>query len=1288
MMHFVPQHILCPSYRVYRVDQSQNQTPQEAKPQAVNEDAQAEQQYWDSLKLREKEDISDKRVNSLSPEEVKVVSDKLLIRPDADGNYSIDKIKREHPDDIKFAIEDSGIRYRKSVSQQKPNGISVDEAKKIADDFMSYYNGNIPLDLLIKNTQEQLYGKNATIEKEGIIKGAYHAKSGKLTLAAANLQGERDTVSTLRHEVLGHYGLNTFTPKDKRTLLWKIIQSKDHKSLKDAWTTVNELYVDKSELTKAEEVFALVAESKQGFFGSIRDFIHAWLNRSLRAIGLINSPVTAPELRDLVRSIAKGIRNGQRIQQTFPAFDDAQFRLTDFFTGEPRRATTLNDWDNMIDTGKQPTDKIGWQYYFDKAVTAFTDSTRPFERFISDTFSSEQASKLLSGSDRAAGMKAAYEREAMNRFGRPISDGIREIMKHIKPQYKNVFWTSELYKTAKDMAGMWMTARYAIDANDFLMQKDQTAIDTLEQEKTDIQAKLANPRAAQSVIDRLNKEMNAINKQLVKAKDQQAKRIAAINNPEIIDPTKQKQDAGLAGGFNNATAKHYMARIEAKIPRAMLDKVANHVYDMNEWKLNQDIQDGKISQATASNFPQYRHYVPLTGDPRTDDSMDDHFATGSVNQAKDKAIGGRTGSIAQNGIDASFEQLEKSARYHGWNDFKNALTETYDKLIAEKLATGLTQKQAEEAVRDEYDISRRPENAMPAGENDITVRKDGKGMVYTLHNQGAMESLRSVNDETTPSVLKPIAALTRLQARFVTSFMPGFAPVNMLRDVAERSENIRTRKIAGHPNLDMNQVANQAIGNAAKLLMKLKPVMMGVLAENTHLAKFFPVDNNNPDVKQLKRFLELGGSSTYGDILSPDSKGLAEKLRKTGTVSDKAMASVELYNNAFETISGFSIYQSLVKNGVDEKQAATTSLNLMNFRKRGRVMSPLRALYMFAQTIATGGHQLAKTLSTRRGQMRYVAYTVAAMALYAMLRSGDDDDELGINKMDEIGNFNLYRNIPIPLGDGKYARIPVGFGMQQLAWAHGVNAVRTMLGEMTAGEAAAESAALWARSAMPVAPAETAMLKNPAVWFAQTFSPQIAKPIVNTALDVNAFGAPLTNARYEREDKAKALQGRRDTPQIYKDIAQEFSRHGMDIYPEQVREFMRDYGAGAGNELLKWAIENPAKEERGLKTASPLIDRFITQTNDDSLKQRLYYRKRDQMNELAVRNDVGDKLSPHDIAMVKLGEELKTREARARAKYAAATKALKLGQDVKAQNLRNHGDRLKRDYIDYTLKQM
>jgi hypothetical protein len=213
------------------------------------------------------------------------------------------------------------------------------------------------------------------------------------------------------------------------------------------------------------------------------------------------------------------------------------------------------------------------------------------------------------------------------------------------------------------------------------------------------------------------------------------------------------------------------------------------------------------------------------------------------------------------------------------------------------------------------------------------------------------------------------------------------------------------------------------------------------------------------------------------------------------------------------------------------------------------------------------------------------------------------------------------------------------------------------------------------------------MMKNPMIWFAQTFSPQVAKPIINVALDVNSFGAPLTNARYERQDLAKSQQGRRDTPQLYKDISQELGRHGLDVYPEQVREFMRDYGAGAGNEMLKWAVENPAKKERGLAIASPLIDRYVSQTNDESLKQRLYYRKRDIMNELSVRKSSGDTLTQREETLVSLGDRLKTLEARARGKAAAAKKAENAGNAAKAKNLRTQYDRMRMDYMTMGIQQ-
>ena len=970
---------------------------------------------------------------------------------------------------------------------------------------------------------------------------------------------------------------------------------------------------------------------------------------------------------DAIVRFGDGVAMSALSEEQRPENDDIRYSVrstvTDFFTGEETRATTLDDIDTMLNTGRQPRRDTGLQFWKDKLVTTFADATRPFERFISDNLPPELASAILSGSDRALGVKAAFEREAMNLFGRDISSGIREIVKSVKdkPKYKNVS-KKELHKTMKDLAGTWLSVRYAPIANQWLMQKDQQRVDDL---------------IAQG----------APQKEINKAKADQAKRIKAINDPRIIDVTKQPSDAGLAGGYNNATAQHLKDKIEAEIDVRLLEELADHVYDMNEWKLNQDIKNGKISQATADKFPKSRFYVPLTGDPRTDESIEEVFSVGSgVNQQADYSMGGHKKSLAKNGIDASFEQLEKSARYHGWKDFKDAIETAYTQLINDKLALGKTQKEAETEVWEENQIKRRAEDGF-IGENDIVVRKDGKGMIYTINNQAAMEALRSVNNDDLPSILKPIAALTRLQARFVTQLMPLFAPTNMIRDVAERTENIRTRKIQGF-NGDMNKVANDAIKIAGRLLMRIKPVMMGVLAENTPMAKLFAVDNTDTDAQQLKQFLALGGSSTYGDYLGNDSKKLSEKLKSTGTISDNVMEAIHLWNNAFEMISGFSIYQSLVKQGLDEKKAATASLNLMNFRKRGKVMTPIRALYMFAQPIATGGHQLAKTLSTIRGAARFAAYTVASAFLYSLLRSGDDDDELGVNKMDEQGNFTLYRNILIPIGDGKYIKVPVGFGMQQLAWSHGVNLVRMAAGSMTPSETAAESLALWTKAAAPIAPAETAVLKHPLTWVTQTFTPQIAKPIVNSALDVNAFGAPLTNAKYEKEDKAQALQGRRDTPAWYKMAAEELAKATggkVDMYPEQLRELLRGYGAGLGNEMLKWAIENPAKEERGLKTVSPLFDRYIQQSNDDSLKTRLYYRKRDLMNELEIKQSVDEALTPEEQKLVKLNDELKKMEGSARGKLSAARKAERLKQMAKANNLTKQADNIKQRYMDMAL---
>ncbi len=207
--------------------------------------------------------------------------------------------------------------------QASGNGLPVDNVKRIARDFMRQYRGNIPLEVKVGRTLEELYGLNAG--GLGAAKGAYHPKSRVLTLAADRLSSRADVESTIRHEALGHYGLNTLAPDDKRAVLDAILTSRNQRSLASVWAQVDALYADMPESVRAEEVFAELASRERGTLGEWWDKVLALLARGLRSVGLLRGDTSKAELHDLARRIAEGIRSGHAQQQTFPENDQSQF---------------------------------------------------------------------------------------------------------------------------------------------------------------------------------------------------------------------------------------------------------------------------------------------------------------------------------------------------------------------------------------------------------------------------------------------------------------------------------------------------------------------------------------------------------------------------------------------------------------------------------------------------------------------------------------------------------------------------------------------------------------------------------------------------------------------------------------------------------------------------------------------------------------------------------------------------------------------------------------------------
>ncbi|MCR6679452.1 hypothetical protein NVV43_28785, partial [Escherichia marmotae] len=75
--------------------------------------------------------------------------------------------------------------------------------------------------------------KGGYVPKETIHNG--RAYRGRVDVPLANMDDAADLVLTLRHEVLGHYGANTFKPAEKRALLDGLTAAREEPSLKPRW---------------------------------------------------------------------------------------------------------------------------------------------------------------------------------------------------------------------------------------------------------------------------------------------------------------------------------------------------------------------------------------------------------------------------------------------------------------------------------------------------------------------------------------------------------------------------------------------------------------------------------------------------------------------------------------------------------------------------------------------------------------------------------------------------------------------------------------------------------------------------------------------------------------------------------------------------------------------------------------------------------------------------------------------------------------------------------------------
>lgn len=892
----------------------------------------------------------------------------------------------------------------------------------------------------------------------------------------------------------------------------------------------------------------------------------------------------------------------------------------------------------------------------------FADSLRPVNDWIDSMHLEDQTGNTSSRDHEKRRLKDAMytakgKRDALNSeleqaYLKPILSKIAALSKETK---KSKHPIDEL--TMKRLVGNWISARYSIEKNIDLLNRDEKVM-------RDTKRLLDNAKQNGTSV-----EVRRLNEAYLKAKEQYDNRKADIYNTDYKNKGNRFK-VGVAGGWSIPEAELIMKNTEQRISKSNLELVAEMVYDLNQARLDIDRASGRYTEKEYQEYKANRHYVPLTGDPNADGDVDIISGAGSnaLNIARDKTLKGRTSSEAEDAIDAVWKSIGKSTTYAGFAEFKAKIDDLFETEVTLLKNKGYSDAEAREQATANLGISKRKMKGLTRSSDNVLIRKEGSDYYeYELPTQ-AMESLRNDNVEHANAFLKVISKPTGWYARGVTQWTVTFAPMNMLRDTWEKSEFIRVQKLYDKNNRLVDSKTMDKIGrDTIKNALADKEVWQAT----KRLGFGQELRDSVPAERMLKQLLKEGGVSNYGTYLDKTEVDLVKRLKKENNPLAGKLEKVgkvfEGYNKMFDTVSALASYKALVDNGIDSKQAAATTLELTNFRKTGSKMRGIKALYMFSQPTVMGAANLMRYLSTRKGQIRFIGYMAVMTSLYTVLRSMDDEDEGG-NKMDQLGDITRY--IPIPLGEGKYFKIPVGFGMAQMAWNFSTNIVKGAVGDISLTEAGANMLVHSLKTFSPVSPSEISAAKYPMEKIVLTVTPTILQPIMQNVVNRSAFGNKITT-NYVRDDKLKAEQSKATTAQFWKDVAINLNdTMGIDMHPEQIKNLFDGYSSMLGSlkELNTVFVENPNREELGRKARTPFLNQFIGTTNEFAIQSRYYEASEEagsvykEYKSRKERNELGDWLDADKMKLIKFHEQEESVVKKARSEKANLTRALRSGK--------------------------
>lgn len=485
---------------------------------------------------------------------------------------------------------------------------------------------------------------------------------------------------------------------------------------------------------------------------------------------------------------------------------------------------------------------------------------------------------------------------------------------------------------------------------------------------------------------------------------------------------------------------------------------------------------------------------------------------------------------------------------------------------------------------------------------------DEKSHITGAELNDAMTSVLRLDER-----LNFLAKATAMMGHSCTSLNIGFAPCNGARDLMERGVNMANRDYVDSygQHVPGYKLLAGYVSQLPKAFNAVIHQVTGRLDPSSEYGKYF------------KEFTDAGLHYTYSRAIGKESTSLINNIDNLNKFyADKENAQTEktidriasrfgemrgvvskwiyAWNDVWNLTPSLAQYVAMRKRNIEPSQTANAVSEVMDQSQTGQYTNALRMFFPFTNPTLQGARAMLRTVGlapgadggfhmSYRGMATFVGLTAVGNMLYSFARESlGQDEDTGAYRIDSLPISDLCRYIPIPTNDkGDYFKMPIGFGIAQLASSMAIAMDRMERGIASAEDVMPEFMAAIAKQMSPADAPSYNFSMSPATWLMQVLSPALLRPIEDVAVNRNYKGRPITYySASEGAYTSAADSGWATTAPVYKNLAKEILQTtGIDFAPEQLKALLRGYATGFLRFIPSYidAEKNPANNpEKGM----------------------------------------------------------------------------------------------------------